>query len=99
MAGQDPGSPEICDGKEMVGNILALERAALLRGLTKRVVLAKAIVLAQALVQWEEATLVFPNLGCLCNVCLTLLFWGLVLQGNLCPPSTFSLFLVLLLFF
>lgn len=27
-AGQDPGSPEICDGKEMVGSIIALEQAA-----------------------------------------------------------------------
>lgn len=26
-------------------------------------------------------------------------FWALVVQGNLCPPSTFSLFLVLFLFF
>lgn len=26
-------------------------------------------------------------------------FWPLILQGNLCPPSTFNLFLVFLLFF
>lgn len=59
VAGQDAGSPEICDGKEVVDGVTVLEQAALLRGLTQQVSLAKAMVLAQPLVQQEEATLGF----------------------------------------
>lgn len=89
MAGQDPGSPEIYDGKEMVGSIIALEQAALLRVLTKQVSLARAMVLAQTLVQWEGATLVFSSPGCFCNVCLASECLGFCSAGQ--PVSSLHL--------
>lgn len=82
----------------MVGNIIALEQLCSGDWPSKSAWPGQWCWL-RALFSGRRQLLCFPVWVAFAMSVSLLYFWPLILQGNLCPPSTFNLFLVFLLSF